>query len=211
MRHFATFCHQSTRGPHMANPNMKLWVNAFWLKGERLCVTRCQNINFDRKKHVFELGATQTSKIMKCCSGPSLGAYCSKCPQVCCSFRSSVLGQPSANACVLVCCSSELSDRFSFPATLLDKFSPSCAFLTIPQSGHWRWSRNRSNRNPEYINVQCSAQLTAYFGGRVGVLQLEMFSLQAQGRLMHIVKRLMHIGLMYIWSLHCETVNAHCM
>ena len=23
-------------------------------------------------------------------------------------------------------------DRFSFPATLLDKFSPSCAFLTIP-------------------------------------------------------------------------------
>ena len=136
---------------------------------------------------------------------------CNKCPQVCCSFRCSMLGQASANACVLVCCSSELSDRFSFPATLLDKFSPSCAFLTIPQSGHWRWSRNRSNRNPEYINVQCSAQLTSYFGGRVGVLQLEMFSLQAQGRLMHIVKRLMHIGLMYIWSLHCETVNAHCM
>ena len=53
MKHFANFGHQGTRGPHTANPDMKLWVTAFWLKGERLCVTRCRNINFDRKKHVW--------------------------------------------------------------------------------------------------------------------------------------------------------------
>ena len=47
-------------------------------------------------------------------------------------------------------------DRFSFPATLLDKFSLSCG-------RHWRFSPNRSNRNPEYINVQCKAQLTRLF------------------------------------------------
>ena len=74
MKHFANFGHQGTRGPHTANPDMKLWVTAFWLKGERLCVTRCRNINFDRKKHVFELGATKTSTYMKCWSGPLLGA-----------------------------------------------------------------------------------------------------------------------------------------
>ena len=33
---------------------------------------------------------------------------------------------------------------------------------TILQFHHWRCRPNRSNRNPEYINVQCKAQLTPY-------------------------------------------------